>query len=101
MSVNNTKKGERCVSNNSVTGVSGDKSSKAQFTRCALAHVHNTCVVKTAHLHDVLCTYVFAEFASVFPPSLIYTRILTTNEFEILALILLIIIAGANILFCI
>ena len=27
MSVNNTKKGERRVSNNSVTGVSGDKSS--------------------------------------------------------------------------
>ena len=44
----------------------------AQFTRCALAHVHNTCVVMTARLHDALCTYVFAEFASVFPPSLIY-----------------------------
>ena len=74
---------------------------KAQFTRYALAHVHNTCVVKTARLHDVLCIYVFAEFASVFPPSLIYTRVLTMNEFEILAPILLIIMDGANILFCI
>ena len=69
---------------------------KAQFTRCALAHVHNTCVVNTARLHDVLCTYVFAEFTSVFPPSLIYTRVLTMKEFEILAPIPLIIMAGAT-----
>ena len=39
--------------------------SKAQFTRCALAHV-----------------------LPVFPPSLIYTRVLTMNEFKILASIL-------------
>ena len=43
----------------------------------------------------------FAEFASVFPPSVIYTRVLTMDEFEILAANLLIIMAGANILFCI
>ena len=57
--------------------------------------------MKTARLHDVLCTYVFAEFAFIFPPSFIYTRVLTMDEFEILAPILLIIMAGANILFCI
>ena len=74
---------------------------KAQFTRYALAHVHNTCVVKTVRLHDVLCTCVFAEFASIFPVSVIYTRVLTMDEFEFLAPILLIIMAGANTLFCI
>ena len=57
--------------------------------------------MKTARLHDVLCTYVFAEFASVFPQSVIYTRVLTIKEFEILSHFLLIIMAGANILFCI
>ena len=77
------------------------KNKRPKFTRYALAHVHNTCVVKTARLHDVLCTYVFAEFASVFPPSITYTRVFTMDEFEVLALILLIIMAGANILFCI
>ena len=41
----------------------------------------------------------FAEFASVFAPSLICTSVLTMDEFEILAPILLIIMAGANILF--
>ena len=74
---------------------------KAQFTRYDLAHVHSTCVMKTARLHDVLCRCVFAKFASIFPPSLRYTRVLTMDKFEILAPILLIIMAGANILFCI
>ena len=49
---------------------------------------------------DVLCTCVFAEFASIFPPSLIYTRVFTLDEYEILAPILLIIMVDANILFC-
>ena len=52
-------------------------------------------------LHDVLCTCVFVEFASIFPPSLIYRRVLTMDECEILAPILWIIMAGAYILFCI
>ena len=56
--------------------------------------------MKMVRLHDVLCTFVFAEFASISPPSFIYTRVLTMDEFEILAPILLIIKAGANILFC-
>ena len=41
-----------------VIGSISIKCAKAQFTRYVLAHVHNTCVVKTARLHDVLCTYV-------------------------------------------
>ena len=57
--------------------------------------------MKTVRLHDVLCTYVFAEFVSVFPPSLIYTRVLTMDELETLVPILLTVMAGAIILLCI
>ena len=45
------------------------------------------------------CAHVFLpNLHQFFPPSLIYTRVLTMDEFEILAPILLIIMAGANIL---
>ena len=52
---------KRAFINTSVLDTNQSSSqTKAQFTRYALAHVHNTCVVKTARLHDVLCTCVFA-----------------------------------------
>ena len=47
------------------------------------------------------CAHIFLPNLHVLPPSLIYTRVLIRDEFEILAAILLIIMAGANILFCI